>query len=614
MARQRSRWGISHVLALVLLVSLVPSIGLEAYHGVQDVHRQRTAIEQAASVQATQATRVIDEYLGSTSRFLGLIAGSPAVQSLDASGSQALFQSAQAQSQNYQSLFLFRMDGTEVASTQPAFEDAQFLQRPYVRAALSARAMSVSDVLAFPGTDQSVVLIAYPVILPSGSEAGVVGLALNIARLSDVIGYAELPSNSVLLLLQQDAMVVAASDQPERWVGRTLGTLPPLSSQPLPNQAGLTQGRMPDGVPRILAYQPVADAPWLMVAGIPQAALTATVQRSLVRVAEEGVLTALATLLLAWLMVRRVVIPIRLLSDGAHAFAAGALDRRIPLRRGDELGTLAESLNGMAAALQRRLDEQSAHTQALEALNQLQTEFVATASHELRTPVAAIRAYAEALLRPDIQDPDLRQSCLEGIDRSSQRLARLARTLLDASRIQSGKVCIHAAPIDIDATVQAAILQAAPDERARINLRTAADLPAVLADPDRLEDVLANLLSNAVKFSPSDSEITIEAKADGGTVVISVRDHGSGIEPAELPKIFDRFYQVNRGSDRHAGGAGLGLFIARAYVEAMRGRLWVASTPGAGSTFSLALPVAPSAEDGGGDARLPAAALASSHR
>ncbi len=613
MPNRRARWGISHVLALIFIVSLVPSIGLEAYHGAQDVQRQRAAIEQAAGDQALQAARVTEEYLGSTHRFLGAIAGAPAVQGLDPQGSAALFQSAQAQNQNYESIFLFGTDGTEVASTQPAFTDTQFLQRPYVRAALNTGQMSVSNVLAFPGTDQSVLLIAYPVLTPAKAEIGVLGMALNIARLSDVIGYAQLPANSVILLLQHDATVIAASDDPESWVGKVLGSLPALSAHTLPSRPGLTRGAMPDGVQRVLAYQPVDGVPWLMLAGIPQSELTATAQRSLVRVAEEAALTALATLLLAWLMLRRVVEPIRLLSDGARAFAGGDLDRRIPLYRSDELSTLAESLNGMAAALQRRLEEQEAHAEALEALNRLQAEFVATASHELRTPVAAIRTYAEALLRPDIQDAELRRSCLDGIDRSSRRLARLAQTLLDASRIQSGQIAVHPAPTDVAAAIGAAILQAAPEDRRRIVVVAADDLPAAQADRDRLEDVLANLLSNAVKFSPPETGITIRVGAAGDEVTIAVCDRGCGIEEAELSKIFDRFYQVNRGAARVAGGAGLGLYIARAYVEAIGGRLRVDSTPGAGSTFTLALPLAQDSKEGHEDGRLPAAALAAAH-
>jgi signal transduction histidine kinase len=347
---------------------------------------------------------------------------------------------------------------------------------------------------------------------------------------------------------------------------------------------------MPDGVDRVAGLQPLSGAPWLMLAGIPEAEVNGAIRASLLRIAQELALAGLAAALLAWIVLRRVVVPIRILSEGAQSFAAGFLNRRIPLRRRDELGDLAGALNSMATALEQRLEEEEAHARALQELNRLQAEFVATASHELRTPVTAIRTYAEALLRPQILDDESRRECLEGIDRASDRLARLARTLLDVSRIDRGQVPVQLGPVDVAAVARAAVAQAtAAGGSARSRIDLPPELPPVRADADRLEDVLANLIGNAYKFAPPDSSVTIRACQTGATIAIAVIDGGPGIPPAERERIFDRFYQVQRGADRHAGGSGLGLYIARGYVTAMGGHIRAEGAPGGGSAFVITL-------------------------
>jgi signal transduction histidine kinase len=264
----------------------------------------------------------------------------------------------------------------------------------------------------------------------------------------------------------------------------------------------------------------------------------------------------------------------------------------VPLKRNDELGDLADSLNQMAASLERRIEEEEAHARALRDLNRLQAEFVATASHELRTPVTAIRTYAEALMRPDIADPEIERECLEGIDRASDRLVRLAKSLLDVSRIDRGQVPVVLGPVDAVATINDAAAQAdLGGNGAIVHVDVPIDLPLVRADADRLEDVLANLIGNACKFSPPEAAVVVRARRIGNDVEITVEDRGPGIPAWEHERIFDRFYQVQRGADRLAGGSGLGLYIARGYISAMDGRIWVKSTPGHGSTFAVALPV-----------------------
>jgi len=574
------------------MVTLAPFIVLEAYRGASDVQQRRAMLDRQAQNQAIEAAQVTQDFVARSGRYLAGLAGAPEVRTLDAPASQALFESVRAQNPNYESVFLLDLQGVERASAHGDDDVGRLPSGPYLGRALTTDGLSVSDVVPLPGSQRSVVVLARQVVGLDGAPRAVMGIALSISRLSDVIGYVRLPAGSVILLVQSDGTAIAASASPEVWVGQKLVGFPRTGISRSPSHAVTTLTTTNDPLRRVLAYQPVDGTPWTMVAAIPQADVDNAVHQSLARVTEEAALAALCTILLAWLMLRRIVDPIRLLSDGAVAFAAGMLDRRIELRRRDELGALAGALNGMAAGLERRLDEATAHATALETLNRMQTEFVATASHELKTPVTALRTYAEALLRPDIEDAEVRRKCLEGIDMSSRRLAQLTRKLLDVSRIDSGHAPMSLAAVDPASVARRALAQTAPANDHSVVIEAPDDLGDVLADSDRFEDVLANLIDNAIKFSPQGSTIRVDLLRGKGEVIVAVHDTGCGIPPDELGRIFDRFYQVQQGMDRRVGGSGLGLYIAKAYAEEMGGRLWAESSPGEGSTFFLALLVA----------------------
>jgi len=591
-SRARAFSGIRGVLIVTLIVTLAPFIVLEAYRGATDVQQRRATLDRQAQNQAGEAAQVTQDFVARSGRYLAGLAGAPEVRTLDAGASQALFESVRAENPNYESVFLLNLQGVEQASAHRDNDVGGLLGEPDVSRALATDGLTVSDVVPLPGSQRSVVVLTHAVVGLDGAPRGVMGIALSISRLSDVIGYVRLPAGSVILLVQADGTAIAASGSPDAWVGQKLAGFPRAGLNRSTSRAVTTLTGANDSVRRVLAYQAVNGTPWTMVAAIPQADVDNAVRQNLARVIEEAALAALCTILLAWLMLRRIVDPIRVLSDGAVAFAAGMLDRRIALRRRDELGALGGALNRMAAVLEKRLDEAAAHAAALETLNRMQSEFVATASHELKTPVTALRTYAEALLRPDIEDPEIRRKCLEGIDLSSKRLAQLARKLLDVSRIDSGHVPMSLAAVDPVSIARRALAQIAPTDDHSVVIQAADELELVLADADRLEDVLANLIDNAIKFSPQGSTIRVDLFLGQQEGIVAVNDAGCGIPPDELGRIFDRFYQVQQGMDRRASGSGLGLYIVKAYAEEMGGRIWAESRPGAGSTFFLALPVA----------------------
>jgi len=227
-------------------------------------------------------------------------------------------------------------------------------------------------------------------------------------------------------------------------------------------------------------------------------------------------------------------------------------------------------------------------------LDEMKSQLLATVSHELRTPLASIKGFATTLLRQDVEwDEPSRREFLAIIDEESDRLSELIGNLLDMSRIEAGTLRLEPEPTDLRPIIEETVAEfqmMTHDHQLGIDLPS--DLPQVWADPRRARQVLRNLVENAVKYSPEGGPIAICARATPGNVQLSVADQGIGIKAGELDHIFDRFYQVDSASTRKVGGAGLGLSISKAIVEAHGGEMWVESQPGVGSIFHFALPLA----------------------
>ncbi len=226
-------------------------------------------------------------------------------------------------------------------------------------------------------------------------------------------------------------------------------------------------------------------------------------------------------------------------------------------------------------------------------LEQIRSEFVANVSHELRTPLTAIKGYAETLRDGGLRDPERAAEFVEVIHRHAERLGALIEDLLDLSAVEQGEahLALAAVPLrEVVAQVEGVIRPLAEGKGQTLTIALPDDPPAPLADRDRLGQVLINLLDNAVKFTPEGGRITLSARAAEGRVTIAVADTGIGIAPADLGRVFERFYRVDRSRDRREGGTGLGLAIAKHLTQAMGGAIEVASEPGSGTTFRVILP------------------------
>jgi two-component system, OmpR family, phosphate regulon sensor histidine kinase PhoR len=225
---------------------------------------------------------------------------------------------------------------------------------------------------------------------------------------------------------------------------------------------------------------------------------------------------------------------------------------------------------------------------------ELRKEFVANVSHELRTPLTAIKGFTETLLDGAIHDSVKGPQYLATIEKHTDQLTNLVNDLLELSRLESHAGLPQFAPVELGSVVRKAaeLLQpAARKKDHRLSVEVPPELPPVAGDPDYLERAVANLLENAVKYTPPGGTVRVSAASEGDWVVVEVTDNGIGIPAIDLPRIFERFYRVDRSRSREMGGTGLGLSIVKHVVQAHGGSVEVSSRPGAGSCFRLKLPI-----------------------
>jgi len=230
----------------------------------------------------------------------------------------------------------------------------------------------------------------------------------------------------------------------------------------------------------------------------------------------------------------------------------------------------------------------------LRRLEQVRTEFVANVSHELRTPLTAIQGYLETLLDGALEEREHARKFLEIVFRHTERLGRLTDDLTDLSNIELGKVTLRLEPTsiaEIAESVVAIISPRASGGQVKVEARLPADLPEVLADRDRLSQILINLVDNAVKYTPKGGQVTVEGRVDAsGMIEVAVRDTGVGIPKADLPRLTERFYRVDKARSRDLGGTGLGLAIVKHLVLAHGGELDIESELWKGTTVRFTLP------------------------
>jgi len=326
-----------------------------------------------------------------------------------------------------------------------------------------------------------------------------------------------------------------------------------------------------------------------------------------------GTLAGLLAFVLFANLTRRLVLrPIRQLSDVADKVALGDLSIRSGLKTDDELQHLGESFNSMLAsisnqhsklqaanrALDLKLNELGEANVALFEANRIKNEFLANVSHELRTPLNSIIGFADLLA--DAEDERVRRYA-HNISSSAKHLMSMINDLLDLAKIEAGKTIMQFDRVSVIDTCQTLIALTKPmADKKELTIREelSDDVPIIMTDGSRLQQILYNLLSNAIKFTPAGGEVTVRAHAHGNEdtsevkwVSVTVIDNGPGISEGDQKHIFEKFYQADRTLTKESQGAGLGLAIAKELTDLLGGKISLESSPGHGAAFTVALPV-----------------------
>ena len=306
-----------------------------------------------------------------------------------------------------------------------------------------------------------------------------------------------------------------------------------------------------------------------------------------------GVLSVVAIIALIVAVIASVFIadrlaqPIRRLTGAARQISEGRLETRVvPPSASPEIRDLSLAFNAMAERLQRSID-------FIRRDRDRSRDFLADVSHELRTPIAALRTFNELMADEASMDESTREEFIEQSRQQIDRLDWLATNLLELSKLELGLVLLDLRPDDLRAVIENSLQQQLPTaDRKDVELKMTIPEEPIrqMHDPQRLGQVVTNLIGNAIKFTPAGGtvEVTLAATPEGAEV--RVVDTGVGIDPNELPMVFERFYRGSQAHESRAAGSGLGLSIVRSIVEMHNGRVAISSTPGVGTQVSVALP------------------------
>jgi len=434
-------------------------------------------------------------------------------------------------------------------------------------------------------SDKPHLVVSTPITTKEGAFLSVLRAEIDLSNLSVLVSQANLGTSGYLYIIDNDhGRVLAQSSNlgvnrttrkllapnfVRELLVRTISLYPyPTSSyiSTLSNKAVLMVGReLPALGLSVVSEWPTDEA---------MAPVTAVVNRLLLALVGLLLLLIVISIFLA----RGLTKPLRALRDAADSIGHGKFDVKIKVTSHDEVGQLASSFTNMSIGLKE--------------LERLKDEFVFIAAHELRTPVTAIRGYAEML--GDLKGvPAQGSEFVQRLQQSGARLANLVNDLLEVARSQAGRLKVQTTPQDIVVLVQATLAELKPladEKKHTVLFAPPASLPQVMADKDKLQEVLVNLVGNAVKYTPPGGRIEVSLRPEPGAVVAAIKDSGIGIAPADQAKLFERFFRVESDATKSIQGTGLGLFIVRQLIERMNGKVWVESEVGKGSTFSFELP------------------------
>ena len=618
--RRLSSLSAKYIAVFALLVA-VPVICTSAYLLSSSYQDNKRALARLQQEKATSVAVMIDQYFADltqrmaavSGRYLSFTALGAVLQPLlDGSASNA-----------------FYIDRTGRKTLASAGGGLTRVKGSFLhdRSVEQARAATVyfgpvyaPRLLSNPGARSMEVIVAAPKDPTRLRSAGddFVGATVDLRVIQDLVRQARLGTSGYVYVVDARGVPIAHPNASAFTHGSL--ALPQVTKALASSGTGSTVGRNLRGEKVLSTWATVAPVGWKVFVEQPESAAFAPVRGKIWRAAL--LLAAFLTVGvgLSVLLARRLVRPIKQMQTAAARIGAGAYDERIELDRRDELGALADELNGMAASLQasvggleQRVEDRTQQLQhalaelsqkgsQLEVASRHKSEFLANMSHELRTPLNAIIGFSQVLRQRLFGEINAKQEeYLDDILASGNHLLELINDVLDLSKVEAGQVELDVATFSLREALERGVVmvrERATRNGVRLSLEVAADVDLVDGDERRIRQVVFNLLSNAVKFTPKGGSVVVASARENGEVLVSVTDTGPGIAADDRERIFEEFQQTDVGV-RQREGTGLGLALSKRLVELHRGRIWVESPSGHGSRFVFTLPIEKAGGNGG---------------
>ena len=426
---------------------------------------------------------------------------------------------------------------------------------------------------------------------------GMIAARIDGAAIGELFHNIELADGAVIAVFDSRRRVLYRSAAENTYLGTDRSDSPlftPLSKQ---SKAVVETTSPYDGVKRVYGLVVVGSTDCVVATGVPSSTLYSPARKQMTRYLVFSLLALLSAMSAAVLIARGIARPVVRLRDAAKEFGGGELTRRANVEGQGELEELGAAFNEMAQRIETR-------TLRLAELDRLKSEFVGGVSHELRTPLTTIKTLTRVLLRGG-ESREERREYLETIAAECDRQIDLVLNLLDLSRIEAGVFNISRTRVDVLEIIRnCTVIERHAAETHSHEL--CVDLPEeqlfAFADASALRRILCGLVENAIKYTPDGGCITLAARLVADEVLITVADTGCGINAADVPRIFEKFYRgrpaltiddsVNRSAaNGEAPGIGLGLYLARTVIEQFNGRISVQETGGDGTTLAIHLPI-----------------------
>jgi signal transduction histidine kinase/ActR/RegA family two-component response regulator len=582
-------------LFLLVILAIAPTAIMTLVNGERErVHAIEVAEENLQRLTNLAAANEAQSIAGAR-QILRDLATVPDLMADDARCG-ALLAAVLSQNPDYANFGLIQLNGDVTCSAVPSKTPVNLADRNHFRRAIQERRFVAGNYVFGRVIQKHTVNLTYPVMDKNNKVAAVLFAALDLTELDRFVGEILLPPGAILLTADAGGTIISHRPHPEAWFGKKIppGMQAAMASQP--DSAVELEG--PDGIKRLHRFALVGKhglTDYTVTIGLPTADVTAQARRDQI-LDSIGLLVSIIMALVASWFVAEVLILRRMerLGRTANKIASGSLETRTGIAHGsDEISGLAQSLDAMAEALQRKEAAHLALERQLRLADQRKDEFLAMLAHELRNPLAPISSGAELLLS-GLASPPAVERTAGIISRQVKHMTRLVDDLLDVSRVTRGLVTLSLQPLGVEEIVDNALEQVQPlllSRQHRFDMTLPPQPVVIEGDHKRLVQVLANVLNNAAKYTPAGGHIVLAVSVDKGELRMAVTDNGVGMSAELQSRVFELFAQAERTPDRSQGGLGLGLALVKSLVELHGGRVEASSAGDQrGSTFTITLP------------------------